>query len=75
MKIDPKLFYNLLAASEYSEHLLHDGDGGVFINMKTIPKNHYLTLNDCVVDGYVLCLAINDHIHEIENGRLKVEKL
>lgn len=60
MKISRDMFQNLLKCEKYAPYLLFE-NMKVFINMKALPKTHYLDLNGDSVDGLILCQKLNEH--------------
>jgi len=61
IELSPEEFINLLKSEEYAPYLLHEfSSGKKLINMKALPKTHYLPINGSYNDGYFFCLKLNE---------------
>lgn len=59
--LEEKLLLALLASEEYADYLCWRKDGdGPFIDMKGIPKDHYLTVGGDYGYGFILGGKLNE---------------
>lgn len=68
--LEPKFYLALLASEEYVNYLYQTENGELFIDMKKIPKDHYLTVNGDYGYGFSLASKLN----ETRSDLVKVER-
>jgi len=58
--LKPELYLALLASEEYVDYLYHTKNNKLFIDVKKLPKDHYLSVNGDYAHGLCLCWKLNE---------------